>query len=822
MFIKRILFFLLLSFITTEVFPQTVSGVVMDAESQQPLAGANIVQDGTATGTATDNEGWFQLSLDSDGPERLVVTYLGYESQQVDVSDYSAPIEIALKQSLIRSGEVFVQALRVDESSPIAYTNISREDIDRQNLGQDLPYLVSSTPSVVTTSDAGTGIGYTGLRIRGVDPTRINVTINGIPINDAESHGVFWVNMPDLASSVENIQIQRGVGSSTHGAGAFGASMNIQTARMETQPFAEVNTSIGSFNTRKHNFLLGSGQIGNGWQLEGRLSKIDSDGFIDRASSDLRSFYLSGSRQGERSILKADVFSGQERTYQAWNGVPEPILNNDPDQLEEYISGLWIGAEEADRLRDNLGNRRFNEFTYDNQVDNYQQDHYQLHYSYQLSDSWLLNSSTHYTYGRGYFEQYREDDNLSTYNIDPVEIGGETITSSDLIRRRWLDNHFYGGIVSSELQRDDWDLVVGGGYNEYDGDHFGEVIWARFAGDSEHEDRYYDNNGFKTDFNVYGKFNYFFSDALNSYIDLQYRAVTYRFLGLRIDESNDEQTVEELQQRDRINFFNPKLGFVYRFDGNNRAFASLSVGGKEPTRRDYIESTPESRPSPERLYDYELGYEANYDRFRAGVNLYYMNYVDQLILTGAVNDVGAYVRENVPESYRAGVELHGALRLTPALTWEANATFSRNKIPEYTHFLDNFDEGGQNAVEYENTDIAFSPSFTGNSTLRFHRSDWRAELVSKYVSRQYLDNTQNYSRSIDPYFVNDLRFGYSFSRVPWVSSLDVTMQVNNILDTRYVSNGYTFGWIAGESEQYFNYYFPQAGRNLLMKVSIGF
>jgi len=822
MFIKRILLFTLITFVFTEIQAQTISGTVLDIESNEPLAGANIVQEGTMTGTATDEDGRFDLVLEAGAPDRIVITYLGFETKTIDLTGSEESMEIELVRSTILTGEVFVQALRVDESSPIAFSNLSRQEIERQNLGQDLPYLVSSTPSVVTTSDAGTGIGYTGIRIRGVDPTRINVTINGIPINDSESHGVFWVNMPDMASSVENIQIQRGVGSSTHGAGAFGGTMNIQTARMETRPYAEVNTTIGSFNTRKHNVLLGSGQLGNGWQIEGRLSKIDSDGYIDRASSDLRSFYLSGSRQGERSILKADVFSGQERTYQAWNGVPEPILNDDPGQLEQYISGLFLEDDEAARLRENLGNRQFNEFTYSNQVDNYQQDHYQLHYSYQLTNNWLLNSSIHYTHGKGYYEQYRENDNLAAYNIGPVEVGGEIITRSDLIRRRWLDNHFYGGIISTEYRQENWDLVLGGGYNEYDGDHFGEVIWARFAGNSEHEDRYYENNGFKTDFNVYGKFNYYLSDALNTYIDLQYRTVGYRFLGLRIDESDGDQVIDELQQQDRINFFNPKLGFVYRFNEQNRAFASLSVGGREPARRDYIESTPESRPNPERLYDYEVGYIMNYDRFRAGLNLYYMNYVDQLILTGAVNDVGAYIRENVPESYRAGIELHGAVSLTPSLSWEANATFSRNKIPEYTHYLDNFDEGGQNTEVYENSDIAFSPSFISSSTVHYRHNGWSAALISKYVSRQYLDNTQNSNRSIEPYFVNDMRFGYSISQAPWVGSIDFTLQINNVLDAEYMSNGYTFGWITGGSEQHFNYYFPQAGRNLLFKIGIGF
>jgi iron complex outermembrane recepter protein len=822
MFSKRILILILFLFPGLELYSQSISGTILDAVSQEPLAGANIIQEGTTTGTATDEEGRFTITLTESGSDRIIVTFLGYESQSIETGDFSEPLEIYLNPSIISSAEVFVQALRVDETIPIAYTNLSREEIAQQNLGQDLPYLISSTPSVVATSDAGAGIGYTGLRIRGVDQTRINVTINGIPVNDAESHGVFWVNMPDLASSVENIQIQRGVGSSTHGAGAFGGTLNLQTARMEILPYAGFNTTIGSYNTRKHNVLFGSGRLDNGWQVEGRLSKIDSDGYIDRASSDLRSFYLSGSRQGERSLLKADVFSGQERTYQAWNGVPEPILNNDSDQLENYISGLFLGDSEADRLRDNLGNRRFNEFTYQNQVDNYQQDHYQLHYSYQLADNWLFNSSLHYTYGRGYFEQYREGDNLTTYNIDPVVIGDETVTRSDLIRRRWLDNHFYGGIFSSEVKRANWGWILGSGYNEYDGDHFGEVIWARFAGESEHEDRYYDNNGFKTDFNIYSKFNYYFTDSFNTYVDLQYRTVSYRFMGLRVDESDGGQTIEELEQQVRINFFNPKLGFVYRFNENNRAFASLSVGGKEPTRRDFIESTPESRPSPERLHDYELGYEAVYDQFRGGINLYYMNYTNQLILTGAVNDVGAYVRENVSDSYRAGLELHGAIRLSQSWTWQANATFSRNKIPEYTHYLDNYDEGGQDAFIFEDTDIAFSPSVIANSGIRFDRNNWSSSLNSQYVSRQYLDNTQNSSRSINSYLVHNWQVGYRLDQAPVVRSVELILQVNNLLDTSYVNNGYTFGWISGGNEQHFNYYFPQAGRNLMVKVSIGF
>lgn len=799
---------------------QAIEGRVIDQDTQQPLQGASVLETGTNNGTATDSNGQFSLELVSTD-NRLTVSFLGYQTKTVEITDPAAELIIELTEQPLQSGEVFVNALRVDDSMPIAYSNISRADIERRNLGQDIPFLVSTSPSVVSTSDAGAGIGYTGIRIRGVDPDRINVTINGIPLNDAESHGVFWVNMPDLASSTQNIQIQRGVGTSTHGAGAFGATMNLQTAVMAPDPYGEFNSSVGSFGTQKFNVQLGSGIMDNGWQFEGRLSKIDSDGYIDRAFSDLQSFYLSGARHGERSLLKADVFHGKEVTYQAWNGVPEPILNNDTDQLEAYISGLFLGADDAEHWRNNIGNRQFNEFTYDNQVDNYQQDHYQLHYSYQISDNWIANTSLHYTYGRGYFEQFRRNDGLSTYSIDPVEIGDETIDRSDLVRRRWLDNHFYGGVFSTEYeQRDSWTFTLGGGYNEYDGDHFGEVIWARFAGDSELGDRYYDNNGFKTDFNIYGKLNYYLHSDLNLFADLQYRNVFYRFLGLRIDGETGD--VSDVTQRDRIHFINPKFGLVYRFAEGQRLFASLSVGGKEPTRRDYVDSTVDSRPDPERLYDYEFGYSGRFDRFTLGANLYYMLYRDQLILTGAVNDVGGYVRENVPDSYRAGIELEAGIQLTDQLNWNGNITFSRNKIDEYEFFLDDFDQGGQQSQIFENVDIAFSPSVISNSILGWQ---WRAlttEWISQYVSSQFLDNTENPDKQIDAYWINSMRLSYDITAAPFVRQITATLQVNNLLDRKYVSNGYTFGWIAGGEEQFFNYYYPQAGRNFLMSVNVRF
>ena len=811
---------ILLGLFSIQIQAQTVEGIVKDASSGEPLEGATIIERGTTNGTSTGVNGTFSLTLTTDSNE-LTVSFIGYRTANILIPDTDELLEIALEEQVILSGEVFVSALRVDDSTPIAYSNISRDMIERRNFGQDIPVLINNSPSVISSSDAGAGIGYTDMRIRGVDQARINVTVNGVPLNDSESHGVFWVNMPDFASSTQNIQIQRGVGTSTHGAGAFGATMNLQTGMMRPEAYGDVTLGVGSYGTQKANVQLGTGLMENGWQIEGRLSKIDSDGYMDRAESDLRSFYLSASRHGERSLLKADVFSGQQVTYQAWNGVPEPILNNDSAQLENYIAQLWLDDGSAAHWRNNIGNRQFNEYTYDNQVDNYQQDHYQLHYSYRLMDNWITNASLHYTYGRGFFEQFRLNDRLSTYNISPVSVGGETIDRSDLVRRRWLDNHFYGAIFSTEInQPEQWQLTLGGGYNEYDGDHFGEVIWARFAGDSDLGDRYYDNNGFKKDFNLYGKLNYYFSPRLNAYADIQYRTVSYRFLGLRID--GETGAVSDITQQENLNFLNPKTGLVYRFADGQRAFASFSVGGKEPTRRDYVDSSADSRPDPERLYNYELGYSGQFNRFNLGINLYYMLYKDQLILTGEVNDVGNTVRENVPDSYRAGIELQAGAQISNQLQWSGNVTFSRNKIDLYEYFLDDFDQGGQQLQTLENVDIAMSPGTIAKSMLSYRAGSLSVDWNSQYISRQYLDNSQTESRSIDPYWVNDLILSYQVTRFPFARSVTAAIQINNILNEKYVSNGYTFGWVSGGEQQHFNYYFPQAERNVMLNVKIGF
>jgi len=769
---------------------QTITGYIYDAETREPLVGANVLQLDTQNGTFSNTEGYFELDLIDSKPKTIRVSFLGFEPQNLEVSNEGTSLEIYLEYGVITSfSGLIVQATRVDESTPFTYTNITKDELEKRNLGQDVPYLLNLAPSVVTTSDAGAGIGYTGIRIRGVDPARINVTINGIPVNDAESHGVFWVDLPDIASSIENIQIQRGVGTSTNGAAAFGGSINLQTNTSRIDAFTEVNTGVGSFNTRKANIQLGSGLMENGWMFEGRLSKILSDGFIDRASADLNSFYLSGSKRGERSILRADVFSGKEITYQAWYGVEQSVLES--------------------------GNRTFNEAgtekdgdPYENQVDNYRQDYYQLHYSYEITSDWVANASLHYTKGQGYFEEYKADEDLGDYGI--ITIAPEPATS-DLIRRRWLDNDFYGGIFSSKYRTTDWDLTVGGGIHQYDGAHFGEVIWARFAGDSEIEERYYDNNADKLDMNLYAKFNYLLGSNFNAYLDAQIRTINYDFFG------NDGTGQLVIDQSDRLTFFNPKAGLVYRSNNGDRAFLSFGVANKEPTRNEYVDSTPDSRPEHETLYNIEAGYTKELDRLVLGLSTYGMFYRDQLVLTGQVNDVGAYIRDNVDQSYRLGVELEGAVQINNQLQWALNATLSQNKIDEVSEFIDDFDNGGQVERTFTNTDISFSPNVISNSVLSFSNSGFVAELSSKYVSRQYLDNTQDTDRSIDPYFVNDLRFSYTLNDFEFTESITGTLLINNVLDTDYETNGYTFGFFSG-GEQRFNYFYPQAGRNFLFQV----
>ena len=800
-----IFFAFLLATGLSEATAQSITGVVRDAQTREPLPGATIIQVGTEHGTTSDASGMYELRLIDRTPAEVEFRFLGYESHRLRVNwSGERQANVSLIPTTIVSEDVLVEAFRVDERSPVTYTNVTREEIEQRNFGQDIPVLLEMSPSVISSSDAGAGIGYTGLRIRGVDPQRINVTVNGIPLNDSESHGVFWVNMPDFASSLDLVQIQRGVGTSAHGPAAFGATVNLQTTTLQADPYGEINTSAGSFNTFKSNILVGTGLMTNGWAFDGRLSYITSDGYIDRASSDLRSFFISGTRHTDDGLLKLNVFSGQEVTYQAWYGV-------DRDQIQEdrrfNPAGMYTDPD---------GQVRY----YDNQTDNYTQTHYQLHYSRRLNERLSGNLSLHYTRGAGYYEEYRQNNALSAYGFNPVVIGSEVITRTDLVRQRWLDNHFGGFTFSTDYQGgDSWQLTFGGGMNYYDGDHFGEIVWARIASPAELGDRYYDNKGTKWDGNFYTKAMVDLSERLSILADLQVRHIDYTLDGI----NNDQRALDDNHQ---YTFVNPKAGLSYALSDIGRIYGYFGVSSKEPVRRDFTDATENYMPNHETLYNVEAGYRGGWERVRLGVNAYYMRYDNQLINTGDINDVGDPVRTNVPDSYRAGVELEASARITAAIHWNGNVTLSRNRIPEFVERIDRYDENwafaGQEEILHENTTIAFSPSVTSASQLSWQYDNVRVDWYSRYVGRQYLDNTSNPDRSLDPWWINDLRLSWDWGGLQFVRNVRLQVMVNNIFGHMYESNGYTFGYFAGSQEIRENYYYPQAGRHVLGGLSVSF
>jgi iron complex outermembrane receptor protein len=808
----------------TAVFAQhSIKGKVLDKESKTALSGANLKlilpENDKQKGASTDAEGNFEFDNIASGNYKLSVSFVGYEGFELNLKvkkDLELTIDLVLKT--IGLGEVVVNATRASDKTPTTFTNVDAETIRKQNLGQDLPFLLNWTPSVVTTSDAGAGIGYTGIRIRGSDATRINVTINGIPINDSESQGVFWVNMPDFASSTENVQIQRGVGTSTNGAGAFGASVNLLTNDLKQDAQADVNTSFGSFNTQKFTANYATGLLNDKWDFEGRLSKITSDGFIDRAASDLTSYYLSAGYYGKKSVLKFVTFAGKEKTYQSWWGTPEARLNNDAAGIEEVISNNGYSPEQADNLR-NSG-RTFNYYLYDNQVDDYGQDHYQLHFSNQINDFWSLNASLHYTKGSGFFEEYKEDEDFADYLLDDVVIGGATISSTDLIRRRWLDNDFYGVTYSLNFDKDKISGTLGGAFNQYDGRHMGEVIWAQYASNGSIRHRFYESTSDKTDFNTFLKMNYQANSKLNLYGDLQLRTVSYSGIGT----DND---LRPIYFDNDYTFFNPKFGATYDLNSVSNIYGSFAIGNKEPNRSDIIDAIPGTEPTHETLNNIELGYRYSNQNMAIQVNYYLMNYNNQLVLTGDVNDVGDGIRTNVSDSYRTGIEAQVGTALSRNIRWDVNATFSTNKINRFEEVIFdygvNFDEYNEVRTTFEDTDIAFSPSLIFGSHLTFNPIEGLGlSLLSKYVGEQFLDNTSNDARKINAFFVNDIRINYAFKAKSF-KRVELSLLVNNILDEQYESNGYTFGYFGGpDYEVRENYYYPQAGTNFLLALGLKF
>lgn len=666
--------------------------------------------------------------------------------------------------------EVLVSAVRVTTKTPVSFSNLDKKEIKFRNLGQDIPILMNYLPSVVTTSDAGNGVGYTGIRVRGSDATRVNVTINGIPYNDSESHGTYWVNMPDFASSLESLQLQRGVGTSTNGAGAFGASLNMLTDNFAKESAGEISNSFGSFNTRKHTVKFSTGLMNDHFEIAGRLSALKSDGYVDRGASDLKSYFLQGTYVGKTTLIKALVFGGTEKTYQSWNGIDGDMLNSDRT------------FNSAGAFTDEQGNARF----YDNETDNYQQDHTQLHWNEKISENWSTNFALHYTKGKGFYENYKEDADLADYGLEPA---GE-VTTTNLIRQKWLDNDFYGTTFSANYKKDKLDVIFGGGWNKYEGSHFGKVIWARFASQSELGDRYYDDYAVKTDGTVFAKANYQITAKLSLFGDLQYRTVNYKANGV-------QATVVD----DTFNFFNPKTGLTYDINANNALYFSYARANREPNRTDY----EGGNVKPEKLNDFELGWRYVAEKVQFNSNVYYMAYKDQLILTGSLDDVGAPVRSNSEKSYRLGLEVDATIALTDQLIIRPNFTLSANKN------IDLAVEG----QDYGTTDIAYSPSIiAGNILVYTPVENLHISWLQKFVGEQYMNNIELPAAKLADYFVNDLNVAYEFKPKSVFKSIILTGLVNNFLDKKYVSNGYMY--------DVYPYYYPQAGINFLAGLTLKF
>ena len=710
------------------------------------------------------------------------------------------PADSLLTSQTVVLDEVVVSATKVNSRIPVAYSEISNTELTKRNNGQAIPMLLSLTPSVVATSEDGAGIGYTGFRIRGTDAARINVTMNGVPINDSESHGVFWVNMPDIASSVDNIQVQRGVGTSMNGGAAFGATVALQTLAPSMKPYFEYATSAGSFNTMRNTVKGGTGLLNDHFVFDARYSVVNSDGFIDRAETSMQSYFASGAYYANNTLIKLQTFGSSERTYLAWDGVPSSKLDkNAPDYSRTYNP---LGVYKVD------GVTKY----YDDQTDNYWQRHYHLMASQRLGSYWTMNATLHYTPGYGYYEEYRSGQKLTRYKLPVVENG---VTSTDLIRRKWLDTHFYGAIYNASYNRDKLNLIFGAAANRYEGYHFGRVMWAKSVPNMPDPDfEYYRNKGVKDDYNVFVKANYQLSHLFSGYADLQYRGIDYSIKG------SDDKAGDNVDIVKNWNFFNPKAGLNFQSEGH-KAFASFAVAHREPTRKNFTEAAAYERPVHERLFDYELGYTFTHSAFTFGANLYYMDYNNQLILSGKISEIGESLTTNIKDSYRTGIELTAGVRILPQLSWSGNATFSRNKIKGFTEYVDDWDTGGQQENYLGTTNITLSPDVMANSVFDFKTGAFSAGFNSQYVGRQYLDNTSTKARSLDAYFINSLRIGYVFlPRFMKEIALDLT--INNIFNEEYETSGWVYSYYSGGQRAVEDGIFTQAGTNTMVRLTFKF
>ncbi len=779
---------LLLFFAGVKLWAQevTVSGTIIDQIDQTPIAGAVVQIKENQDQTITDIRGHFQFKV---LPRKYTLNVMaqGYQSRnEVIIAQRDTFIKIALQPKTEHLEEVIISAVKASPDMPVTQTNVSQKTLQEQNLGQDVPYLIQMTPSVVVTSDAGAGVGYTGVRIRGISSQQINVTLNGIPLNDPESHSVYWVDIPDFAANTQNLQIQRGVGTSTFGTGAFGASLNLATDKVNKEAYGQIQTSYGSFNTQKYSIKGSTGLLNKHFEFTGRFSKITSDGYVDRASSDLKSYYMSGTYIDDKNTLKAMIFGGSEVTYQAWYGVDKATFENNP--TFNYAGAIYD---------DNWNVIDF----YDNQVDDYKQDHYQLHFSHKLAENLKLSLAGHYTYGRGYYEQYKQAEEFSGYGFSPVTIDGQLIDKTDLIRRKWLDNDFYGAIASIVYKTDQASYTLGLAANEYDGRHFGRVLWTKEAVNVPYQYEYYNNLGVKKTINGFAKAVYSLSDQLKLFTDIQFRKIDYTVKGTA--GYNWDFSV-----KDDLFFVNPKIGVYYKLNSQNDLYLSLAQTHREPNRDDYENALP-NKPEPETLNDVEAGWKYKTNRLQTEVNLYGMYYQNQLVMTGKIDNVGNPIRKNVGESYRVGLEGQVAYLVNDKLDVQANVTISDNRNMDYIA-----KENGK-LVHYGNTRLTYSPDLifaliAGIKPVK----NMNVQLITKYVGDQYMDNRNTAASKLPAYWVENMLLTYKLGSFKNIKSIDLSLKLNNIFDKKYASNGYMWGDDP--------YYFPQAGINALAGFSITF
>ena len=777
---KNLLFLFLFVSLITKAQERLLSGKIVN-QSNEPLSGASIIVKGLNKGVATDVEGNFKLRL-TEGAYTLQISFIGYQSkeQEINLITDDSILIILLSNEFILD-EVLVSAVRANSNTPVTFTNFDKKEIAKRNLGQDIPILLNYLPSVISSSDAGAGVGYTYLNVRGSNSERINVTINGIPYNDAESHGTFWVNLGDFASSTENLQLQRGVGTSTNGSGAFGASLNILTDAMADEAGGETSNSFGSFNTRKHTVKFTTGRINENFELSGRLSNISSKGYVDRAFADLKSYFLQAAYSDSNRLIKAITFGGNERTYQSWYGL-------DPQQLAE--------------------NRRQNPYTYENEVDDYGQNHYQLHWNEIIDNHWSTNLSLNYTKGSGFFEQYKTEENASDFN-------NLIIDGSDLIVRRWLDNDFYVANFNANYSKEDLNIISGVSYSNYKGNHFGEVIWgSHLATNTSIRDRYYFSDALKKDLSFFSKTTFTISNKLSGYLDLQGRFVSYQTSGLTSDRA-------PIDIDSNFNFFNPKAGFIYRITENSDLYFSFARAHREPNRNDFENGVS----TAERLDDFELGWRYRSEQFKLNANGYYMNYTDQLVLTGAIDDVGAPIRATSGKSYRLGFELDADYKISNSFNLQPNAAFSANRNQDFKAFV--FGE----LKNLGDTPLSFSPGIiVGNRFTYTPDEHFQLALLSKYVGEQYMSNLGSEVSSLDVldgYFTSDLNLVYQTEPNSIFKSIIFTVLFNNIFNAEYVDRGYyyTYDYSGGNGKTVTADgagYYPQATANFLAGVTFKF